>query len=89
MTDHLWWGEYEDYKTRREAGREEKRKMYEERVAKELAEAYWDGEFFMTDAERERRKAWSEELRRKAERRSEAHWEAVERIGWTGDEREG
>lgn len=93
MTDHPWWGEYEDYKAKREARRkaerEERRKMYEEQAAKYFAEAYWDGECFATDAEREQLKAFGAELRRKAEERSEARWENMERIGWTGDEREG
>ena len=77
-TDHPWWREYEE--------REDKRTALKARADAWLSEAYWDGESFVTDAEREARMEWSETVCEAVRAASEAYWQAVERIGWTGGE---
>ena len=77
-TDHPWWEEYEE--------REGRRTALKERADAWMPEAYWDGECFATDAEREARKVWVAEMEESLAAASRGYWETVERIGWTGGE---
>ena len=72
-TDHPWWGEYE-------------RLALKARADAWADEAYWGGECFATDAEREARKTWVAEMEESLAAASRGYWETVERIGWTGGE---
>ena len=74
-TDHPWWEEYED-----------KRTALKERADRWAEEAYWDGECFATDAEREARRQWVADMEESLKAASRAYWETVERIGFTGGE---
>lgn len=77
-TDHPWWEEYEE--------REERRTALKARADAWHSEAYLDGDTFATDAEREARREWVEAMEDSLRAASDAYWEAVERIGWTGGE---